>query len=196
MIHSFLDTLTSLGNSVVTLPIAAALLIWLAIWLDRRIALAWLIALVACGAVTALLKIYFHACPVPGIDLTSPSGHTSLSLFVYGGLFLITGARWRGWPRLGLWLAGALLVVAIALSRLLLMYHSRIEVLIGIGIGGAALALFWREFRSRKAAAMPIWPIWLAALVPILVLHGHQLPTESLLTRLALYLRVTVNFCA
>jgi membrane-associated phospholipid phosphatase len=196
MSHSFLSALTGLGNSIVTLPIAAAVLVWLAIWLDRRAALAWLVALVACGAVTAAVKIYFHACPVPGVDLTSPSGHTSLSLFVYGGLFLVTGARWERWPRLGLLVLGALFILAIAVSRLVLEYHSRIEVVIGIAIGGAALALFWRSFRHLAPAPLPMWPIWLAALMPIVLLHTHQLPTESLLTRLALYLRTSVDFCA
>jgi membrane-associated phospholipid phosphatase len=194
--HHDIQELTSLGNSVVTLPIAGAILIWLALWLGRRVALAWLVALVLCGAVTAVLKIYFHACPVPGIDLTSPSGHTSLSVFVYGGLFLVTGARRRGGPRAALWLLGTAFVLAIAVSRLLLAAHSRIEVVIGIVIGGAALALFWGTFHHARAAAMPVWPIWIVALVPIVLLHTHNLPTESLLTRLALYLRGTVDFCA
>ncbi|MGH6991353.1 MAG: phosphatase PAP2 family protein [Stellaceae bacterium] len=194
--HSDIVTFTSLGNSVVTLPIAVAILVWLYLWLGRKVALAWLIALLVCGAVTAVLKIYFHACPVRVIDLVSPSGHTSLSFFVYGGLVLITGARWPVWPKLALWLVGAAFVLAIAISRLVLDDHSRIEVVIGLAVGGTALLLFWRVFRQMRWRAMPIWPIWVVALVPIVVLHTHNLPTESLLTRLALYLRGTVDFCA
>jgi membrane-associated phospholipid phosphatase len=194
--YSDIVTLTRLGNSVVTLPIAGAILVALYVWIGKKVALAWLVWLVVCGAVTAALKIYFHACPVRVVDLVSPSGHTSLSLFVYGGLFLITGSRWHDWPRPTFWLLGALLASAIAVSRLVIGAHSWIEVAIGVAVGALALAQFWTVFRHTPKPAMPIWPIWIVALIPILLLHVHNLPTESLLTRLALFLRGKVDFCA
>ena len=114
MIHFILHALTNLGDSIITLPIAAVVLVWLAIWGDRRSVLVWLAGLIACGAVTAALKIYFKACPVPGLELDSPSGHTSMSLYVYGGLTLITAGQFRQWRRHTVLVLGGVLILAIA----------------------------------------------------------------------------------
>jgi len=195
MLHPYLHALTNLGDSVITLPIAAAVLAWLAIWGDRRAALAWLGALLACGAVTAALKIYFKACPVPGLELDSPSGHTSMSLYVYGGLTLITAGQYRRWRRRAVLAAGGLLILAIALTRAVLEYHSTLEVVIGLAIGTAALALFWLAYRRRRPARMPVWPLWLVALLPIVLFSGRSLSAEGLLHRIAVYLHAIVGFC-
>ncbi len=177
------------------MPIAAAVLIWLAIWGDRRNALVWLGALVLCGGVTAALKVYFKACPVSGLDLDSPSGHTSMSLFVYGGVTLITAAQYRQWPRQTVLAVGALLILVIALSRAVLEYHSTTEVIVGLAIGTGALALFWLPYRHHRPAAMPAWPLWVVALVPIVFLSGHSISAEGLLHRIAVYLHGLVAFC-
>ena len=172
------------------------MLIWLGIWGGTRLALAWIAGLIVCGAVTAALKIYFHACPIPGVALDSPSGHTSMSLFVFGGLTLVTAAQTRTWRRAAVLLLGGLLILAIAWSRAMLDYHSLPEVIIGLIIGTLALTLFWLPFRRFRPAQMPLWPLWIATLVPIVVLHGHQISTENLLHRIALYLRNVIDFCA
>jgi undecaprenyl-diphosphatase len=195
MNYPILHAVTDLGDSVITLPIAAVVLAWLAIWGSRRVAVAWLVALLACGAVTALLKIYFKACPLPGVELDSPSGHTSMSLFVYGGLTLVTAAQIGGWRRGAVATLGGLFVLTIAVSRILLDYHSQAEVAIGLAIGLAALALFGVPFRRYGQRRMPLWPLWLAALVPILLLDGRQLSNEGLLGRIALYVRNVIDFC-
>lgn len=195
MLHPFLHALTDLGDLIVTLPIAAFVLIWLAAWGDRRNALVWLAALIACAAVTATLKVYFKACPVPGLYLDSPSGHTSMSLYVYGGLTLITAAQFRQWRRHAVLAAGGLLILLIALSRAALEYHSTLEVAIGLVIGAAALALFWLLYRGHRPSRMPVSPLWIAALVPIAFLSGHSLSAEGLLHRVALYLHGIVGFC-
>ncbi len=195
MSHTVLHALTDLGDSIVTLPIAAAVLIWLAIWGGGRNALVWLAALFLCGGVTAALKIYFKACPVSGLDLDSPSGHTSMSVFVYGGVALVTAAQYRQWPRQAVLAIGAVLVVAIALTRAVLEYHSSAEVIVGLAIGTGALALFWLLYRHHRSAAMPAWPLWVAALLPIAFLSGHSLSPEGLLHRFAIYLHGVVAFC-
>jgi membrane-associated phospholipid phosphatase len=195
MLHPLLHALTDLGDSIITLPIAAFVLIWLAVWGDRRNALVWLAAAIACGAVTALLKIYFKACPLPGLELDSPSGHTSMSLYVYGGVTLITAAQFREWRRYAVLALGGLLILGIAASRAVLEYHSTLEVLIGLVIGTAALALFWFRYRRHRPARMPVWPLWIAALVPAAFLSGHSISAEDLLHRIALYLHGFVGFC-
>lgn len=195
MLHSFLHALTNLGDSIITLPIAAFVLVWLGVWGDRRNALVWLVALVACAAVTAVLKIYFKACPIPGLELDSPSGHTSMSLYVYGGLTLITAAQFRHWRRHTVLALGTLFILLIALSRAVLEYHSKIEVVIGLIIGTATLTLFWMPYRRHRPKRMPVWPLWIAALVPIVILSGHSVSAEGLLHWIAFYLHGLVGFC-
>ena len=194
-LRPFFRALTNFGDSIITLPIAALVLIWLAIWGDRKTRLAWFAGLIVCAALTATLKIYFKACPVAGLDLDSPSGHTSLSLYVYGGLTLITAARVDRWRRSGMLILGGLFILGIALSRALLEYHSKIEVAIGLVIGAAALVLFWLPYRTRLPVHMPVWPLWLAALMPIAFLSGQSISAEGLLFRIALYIHGIVGFC-
>jgi membrane-associated phospholipid phosphatase len=191
----FPHALTDLGDSVITLPSASVVLVWLAIWGNRRLAVAWLVAVIACGAVTAALKIYFKACPLPGMALDSPSGHTSMSLFVYGGLILLTAAQLRAWRRGALLLFGALFILAIAVSRVTLDFHSTAEVVIGLAIGAVALAWFGLVFRRHRPARLPLWPSWLAILIPIALLGGQSLSAESLLGRIALHIRNVIDFC-
>jgi membrane-associated phospholipid phosphatase len=191
----FLHALTNLGDSIVTLPIAAFVLAWLLIWGDKRMGLVWLLGLFACAGVTAALKIYFKACPVPGLELDSPSGHTSMSLYIYGGLTLITAAQFRHWRRKSMLAAGGLLILTIAASRALLQYHSTLEVIIGLILGTAALSLFWLLYRRHRPQRMPVWPLWVAALVPIAFLNGQSLSAEGLLHRIALYIHAIVGFC-
>lgn len=195
MIHPILHALTNLGDSVITLPIAAAVLIWLAIWSHKRNALLWLGALFLCGGVTAALKIYFKACPVGGVDLDSPSGHTSMSVYVYGGVALITAAQYRQWPRQAVMAIGVALILAIALSRAVLEYHSTAEVIVGLVIGTGTLALFWLPYRHHRPAAMPAWPLWVVAAVPIVLLSGHSVSAEGLLSWIAARLHGIVAFC-
>jgi membrane-associated phospholipid phosphatase len=195
MLRTFLHALTDFGDSIITLPIAALVLIWFAVWGDWNARLAWFTGLIVCGAVTATLKIYFKACPVAGLDLDSPSGHTSMSLYVYGGLTLITAAQFANWRRSGVLILGGLFILGIALSRAVLEYHSKLEVAIGLVIGAAALALFWLPFRAHRPAHMPVWPLWVAALAPIVLLSGRSMSAEGLLFRIALYIHGFVGFC-
>lgn len=192
----FLAALNELGDSIITLPLAALVLIWLGVSGSRRAAMAWLVALILCGGVTAALKIYFIACPVALISLDSPSGHTSMTCYVYGGLALITTAHAQTWRRDIVAALGALFVLAMAASRVVLHAHSLSEVIFGLVIGGAALALFWRAGRPIEAAVKrPVWPLWLAALVPVVLLSGRSASVEDLLHRLAAHLHAAVNFC-
>lgn len=195
MFHQAAVALTDLGDSIITLPLAGLVLIWLLVWGSRRAALAWLGALIVCGGITAALKIYFNACPVPLVRLDSPSGHSSMTFYVYGGLTLITAARLETWRRDTMLALGALFVLAMAMSRAVLHFHSISEVILGLIVGGGALALFWRAGRGLVAARRPIWPLWLAALAPIVLLGGRSASVEDLLHRIATHLHAAVNFC-
>jgi membrane-associated phospholipid phosphatase len=187
---------TNLGNSVVVLPVAAAMLVWLAVLVGRRSAVTWCWALLVAGGGTALLKILLSACGAPSGALESPSGHTSMSTLVYGGLALILGAETEAWERLAAAALGTAMVAAIALSRIALGAHSALEVVVGFLIGSAALALFGRAYLHDRRAGRQLWTLVAAVVVLAAALHSHPAQLEPVWHKIAIYLRDTTGLCS
>ena len=185
MSRAAMQFVTNFGDEAVLLPLAAATLIWLWRMVGRRSALMWCGAVLICGGGTAITKIYLGACTTPIDTLDSPSGHTSMSTLVYGGLALIAGAESETWPRVAAGTAGAALVVSVALSRIALGAHSPAEVAAGLVIGGVALALFARTYVQQRGAVQRIWPLLAAATIVALALHGYHVQLEPLWRALA-----------
>lgn len=95
-----LVALAECGDAAVLLPLAATIFLWLLLSGTTRAAVSWIFSVLVCVAVTAASKIFFWGYP-PISDLHSPSGHTGLSVLVYGTTALITaveGGAWR--PRI------------------------------------------------------------------------------------------------
>jgi len=176
---------TDFGDLAVLAPLAVAILIWLRYF--SRVAAWWILALSICVGLTALLKIVFYGCPPAG-DLHSPSGHASLSTLVYGVIALTTAAAWPGFRRVIVIGAGAGLILAIGVSRLLLDAHSLAEVGLGLIIGIVSLALFGHKY--LKTPNTKVWPLLLAAGVLISILHGSELHAEEILQRITAYVPV------
>src|SRR5947209_6234 len=117
-----MTVLTDLGDAAVLLPLATAVLLWLLAERQTKASLGWAVAVVFCVGVTALLKIYFAGCVLSSAP-QGPSGHTSFSMLVYGGVALVSAAHSTGWRR-RLALAGAIgLIGGIAISRIVLGAH-------------------------------------------------------------------------
>ncbi len=180
--------LTNFGDAAILLPLAAAILAWLVVGKSYRAALWWLAALALCGGGIALLKVYFVACVTPG-PLQSPSGHSGLSALVYGALAALLATRVEGWRRIAAPGLGALLVAGIAVSRVLLHAHTPPDVVVGLLIGFAALAVFLVGSAGRLAPMASIRPLLLAAIAFIAVLHGDKLHAEALLHAVGVYLK-------
>jgi len=195
MIDSALSTITDFGDLALTLPLAAILLLWL-VGVRARIGAAWWIAAVAlCAGGTALLKIYFFACP-PTPELHSPSGHTSLSTLIYGALMLVIGLEARGWWKGVVMGVGATLILAIADSRVALSAHSMIEVGLGLGIGATALGVFAYGYLRYPPAQVRLPALLLAVVLATAVFHGSILRAEELLHALSDYLHVGAVACS
>src|SRR5579885_1704468 len=133
---------------------------------------------------TAAMKIDFHGCP-PAPDLHSPSGHTGLSVLVYGAITLAAAQEQRGPRWVLVIIAGGGLIAAIAASRLLLGVHSLAEIGLGLVIGLVSVALFGRVY--RRVSHRPVWPLLIAAGVLAAMLHGRELRAEEFLARLTGY---------
>jgi membrane-associated phospholipid phosphatase len=173
--------ISSLGNLTVLLPLILLVAVALVATGAARLAAWWAAGVVLCIGFTAVSKIYLYGCPLTP-ELRSPSGHTSLSLMVYGGTALIVGLGRPLWQRVALALGTLVLVGAIAASRVDRGHHTELEVAIGFGIGVASLALlaFGRHSMvpAGRVAALPL--LLVAALVASFA-SGHELHAEATL---------------
>jgi membrane-associated phospholipid phosphatase len=194
MTLSIIKFISDFGDLALLLPIAAAIQVWLLRAPEgRRSAAIWAISLLFCCGATALLKIYFSACPYGGIN--SPSGHAALSVFVYGGLGAIVGTRARRSLKFVLAAAGVGLVVAILATRVILGAHSIAEVLIGSAVGVMALAPF-AEAVIRHPVLSPTKSLVIVVILIAVVLHDKDVQVEGLLRLLGTYLHsFSANIC-
>lgn len=162
--------ITELGDAAVYLPVGLAVFIWL-LW-RRRVsaALHWLAAIGFGIALTQLLKAGLQV-PRP-IDIYTgasafsfPSGHAVMGVTVYGFLAVLIARelapRHRRWAYLG----AALFIIPIAFSRLYLGAHWLSDVVGGLFLGLAAVALLGLAYRRHPAP--PIRPKGLLAVAMI-----------------------------
>jgi membrane-associated phospholipid phosphatase len=192
---ALLVTVTNFGDLAVLLPIVGIIPLWLIGVRFPRAALWWAVAAALCIGSTALLKIYFYSCP-PFAELRSPSGHTSLSTLVYGGIAVIIAAEGTRWHRLLSYAAGAALIAVIAISRVLLQAHSPLETGFGLVIGSIALAVFARKYLGHRPAVVSLRPLIVAVALLLITLHGHELRAEELLHAIGIYLQIASLACA
>ena len=191
-----INIVTHFGDLLVVLPLAAAVLAWLARLRAPSLIFYWLGSVLGCILVTTILKIYFLSCPSGSFDLRSPSGHASLSVLVYGALGTIAAKAARGTARAVAIGAAAGLIALIALSRALLGAHSTPEIALGLALGGGALAPFsHRYLRIETRAPFPTRLLLAAAILLPLVLAMDKPDTEKLLGSAAAALLVDVPAC-
>lgn len=192
----FWPFVTDYGDSAVTPPLALVTLAFLGISGAFRHLWAWLIAVAVCGGTMVQLKVGLGACwPFgPAHRNFSPSGHTAMSVLVYGGVALL--ATHEASARLQYATIGGALVVAvvIAVSRLLVHAHTPVGGVIGFAVGSASLALLM--WLSRHLRMQLVWRRFavVAALV-IVVMHGTRWPIEGHLQEVAGFVRQSVPMC-
>jgi membrane-associated phospholipid phosphatase len=189
-----MTVLTDLGDLAVLLPLAAVLLLWLLAQRQKRASLGWALAVVFCIGVTAVLKIYFSVCALSSAP-QGPSGHTSFSMLVYGGIALVLAAQSTGWRR-RLALAGAAgLISGIAISRIVLGAHSQLEIALGMAIGSIALAVFAWAYCSCGPAELAVRPLVVVLVLLAALLNGQELRAEEMLHAIGRCLHFDVRAC-
>ncbi len=171
------------------LPLSAVVLVWLLLWPRWDAVRWWVVSVVFCVGATAILKIFYNACPE--ILSSNPSGHTGLSVLVYGAIFILISARNKNCQKIALIAVGIALAIGIAVSRVLIGAHSIPEIVIGMAVGALSLAIFVFGFRRSIPAALPSWILAVPAVLVILLLNGHQLQFEDIFHFLGIYLHKT-----
>ena len=153
--------LTALGSTFVLIGVALAAALGLALRGRWRAAIALIVAYAITDATVAIVKLIVSR-PRPDASLTEaggfsfPSGHSAMSMVVYGCLAFALARAVRGFPRVAFALAGAALVVAIGLSRIYLGVHYPSDVVAGWTTGAAILIVTWMlagRLRPRTTAA-------------------------------------------
>ena len=193
-----LHAITDLGDSALLLPASAFLVAYLFYFRTLTVAWIWVSTLALCAFLTLFLKVAFFTCgtAVPALDLHSPSGHTSLSMTFYGCAALMVSADKGRATQIAMLAAGTLLVVAVAISRVLLHAHSPTEALLGLSIGIVCVAWFGRRFWALPPLSLP-WR-WARAVVVLLaiVTHGMHWDIEWAVARIAALIHSAAPICA
>jgi membrane-associated phospholipid phosphatase len=178
---------TDFGDSAVTLPLAAWVLIFLMAAGRRQVAFAWAAAVVATAAMIGALKLVLGACGAAATlaHLASPSGHTAMSTVVYGALALLIAVPLAPRARGAVALAAAVAIIGIGWSRVVLHDHSRAEIAVGFLVGAAGLGLFRLLLARDEARAVRLKWLLLGVAVLVAVMHGTRWIVEPLIRRLA-----------
>ena len=194
----FWQFVTDLGDSAVTLPLVALTLLFLLQGGARRPAVALAVSLSAGGLAVGILKLALQSCGRRLLDtsLVNPSGHVAVSAMAYGGLALVLGGGLSGVPRQAAYGGFIALVAGIAASRTVLHVHNPGEVLAGLAVGLAALALYGRTRGVAKGSEASTGRLTLAALLLVVAMHGTRWPIEEQIRSLVALIRAGVPACA
>jgi membrane protein DedA with SNARE-associated domain/membrane-associated phospholipid phosphatase len=160
-IDQLMVVITEMGDSAVLAPLFVALLIWLG-WKRRWMAAAhWLGATLFALALTQTIQWAFQTLR-PGhggevMDAFSfPSGPSTLSVVIYGFLAVLITRESRLSLRWLIYMLFALLIGAIAFSRIYLGIQLFSDVSGGLALGLIWVALLGIAYRRHPAATLPL----------------------------------------
>jgi len=189
--------LTDFGDTAVTVPLAVLMVGFLLVARQPRLAIGWGLAIVGCAGAIGGLKLGFAVCghPLDGARVASPSGHTAMSIVVYGGFAAVVGATLTRLARAPLIAGTAVPVIGIPLSRTIVSGHTTNEVVVGLAVGIAALGAIIAVMARYRPERLPL--AWLAAgaLVVFMLFHGTHWPAEQAVHRLAGLLAFLRPYC-
>lgn len=189
--------LTHMGNLFLLFGLAMLLGLWLLSASGFRAALLWGTAFWACVLSLALLKIYFAACPIEHWYLRSPSGHSAMSLLIYGAMACCAMRDAAAWRQKLVLIVSSLLIGGIAISRILLEMHSGEEVLLGLAVGGVFLLGFCGLYRKLPQHSLGWQRPLLALLILFLLLKFVMRPIslEAVFQGLSFHWQLSTHLC-
>ncbi len=182
---------TRLGEAQILLPAMALALLWLVRQPGGRpLAGAWLLATGVAAAVTTASKVAFLGYGVgwAPLDFTGLSGHAMFAAAVLPLLVRLGAGPGSANGRRRVLIAGYLLALAVAVSRLKVGAHSASEVVAGFALGAAASATALRAGRWPALQLARWMPLVLLAWAVVAVVGAPASRTHDAVTRLALAL--------
>jgi membrane-associated phospholipid phosphatase len=186
----FWSRITVLGDVIVTLPAAAAIVIWLCSGQAWRVT-AWWIGLFGTGmAIVVATKIAFigWGVGISSVDFTGISGHAMRASAVLPVLgYLITQNASARAQRAGI-LSGFAFGVLITVSRVMVGAHSTSEAVTGEILGSLVAFAFIAIAGQMVTPAVNRWLVGASAAGLVWMSSGEPAPTQELLTEFALVL--------
>lgn len=170
--------LTELGDAAVIFPVVIVVLLWLAWKRAWRVAAYWLAAVGFAIVLVLALKLSLRLPRPTALSYEGPYGfafpssHATLSLVTYGFLGMLLA---RELSARGRWLAFAAIVPfvgLIAFSRLYLGAHWLSDVLGGLAVGAAWVALLGIAYLRHPAPALSAPGLAAVALLTLLIAGG------------------------
>ncbi|MFM0340988.1 phosphatase PAP2 family protein [Paraburkholderia fungorum] len=180
--------ITSLGASGMTLPLAFAIALWLAVGYTWRMAAGWLLLLGAAIGVVTVTKLAFlgWGVGIRELDFTGVSGHAMFSTAVYPvALFLMLLPARPAIRLLGVAL-GLAVGIVVGLSRVVLSAHSPSEAITGCIVGALAALFFVRMAWHAEPGRLSALPVAASLMILAVLMHGVHVPTQRWVTRIAL----------
>ena len=198
MLISFFNFITGFGDSAITGAFAVVMAVFFLIAKERRVAFALIAAFLLSVVLIALGKIILYsrcnALPFAFLDLGSPSGHTALSVAVYGTFAIIVSLAQTGKRRILPYLFAVPFISLIALSRVVLGFHTKGDVLIGLSTGILTCLVVWRLFLKGEKIHCR-WGLLMLAGLLIFRLLGLHFPAEDIINAISEYIRGHVRTC-
>ncbi|NIP72443.1 MAG: phosphatase PAP2 family protein, partial [Gammaproteobacteria bacterium] len=157
---SLMVAVTMVGDAVVYVPLSAAVLLWLLIRRNTPAAVHWAAAVGFGIVLTQVLKIALQV-PRPAdlyagpSSFSFPSGHATMSTVIYGFVAVLLSRELPPRLRRIPYVAAGVIVASIATSRIYLGAHWLSDVLGGLALGLAWIALLGIAYRRHPSPHLP-----------------------------------------
>lgn len=188
------NAITFVGDSVVLLPVAALMLVWMVLGGAWRMAFWWSMLFGVGLTLVAATKIAFigWGLGLGRFDYTGLSGHAMRAAAV---LPVLGWALQAGWParqdgksRLLTIALGVAAGVLVAISRVVLHEHSISETVLGWVLGSVTAFGFIALAQSRHRPRRNPWIVALSMVAMLPVSYAEPAPTNRWITAAALFL--------
>ncbi|MET3107077.1 membrane-associated phospholipid phosphatase [Oxalobacteraceae bacterium GrIS 2.11] len=186
----FWHLLSALGNSIITMPIALAIAIWLYVSKERLMALNWCLLLGVSLVLVVATKIAFigWGIGIESLDFIGISGHATRGAAVYPVLFYY-GLQ-RAPRKLNTFpvYCGVVLGILIAISRVMVHAHSISEIVSGWVLGSVVAVTFFAMMKSHIVLTSRRWLVLCSFSFILISPVARPFRADGVLTHLALYI--------
>lgn len=182
--------ITSVADTVVTLPAAATIAVWLVAGRAWRMALWWCVLFTSGLVVVAATKIAFlgWGIGVSTLDFMGMSGHAMRAIAVFPVIFYLVLQKSSRAVRASGVLLGILIGILVGLSRVVLDFHSVSEMLAGCATGAAVSFGFIWMSRGLPRPHVNRWLIAFGLFALFPTSYANPAPTNLWMNAIALYL--------
>ena len=198
MNSELLISITDIGDSAVLFGMVVAGCIYLLAAGCRKGVMVLIFAFIFASSLIGILKLLFMGCNgFYKTTMRSPSGHTALSVGVIGAYAMLIASQLKGWRIYIPYLFAVPLVIAIAVSRVMLGAHTVSEVALGLVAGGTTLlTVNWIVKRGEKPKKFNIAALLLTVFLIAAILHGYRLPAENFIQYVAGQIKHYIPVCS